>query len=107
MLLTLLERTGEIAVRRTEGATRGDIAAQFLAEAAVLGAAGSALGVPLGFLLAWVRLQFAPYTLMSAAFPTGTVAVACTVGIVTAVLAGVLPARRAALLDPAAALREP
>ena len=107
MLLTLLERTGEIAVRRTEGATRGDIAAQFLAEAGVLGVAGSALGIPLGFFLAWVRLQFAPYTLMTAAFPPKTVAVACAVGIGTALLAGVLPARRAALLDPAAALREP
>lgn len=107
MLLTLMERTGEIAVRRTEGATRGDIAAQFLAEAGVLGVAGSGLGIPLGLFLAWVRLQFAPYTLMTAAFPAGTVAVACAVGIGTALLAGVLPARRAALLDPAAALREP
>lgn len=107
MLLTLLERTAEIAIRRTEGATRGDIAAQFLVEAGVLGVGGAALGVPLAFLLAWVRLQFAPYTLFTAAFPTGTVVVACGVGILAALLAGVLPARRAALMDPAAALREP
>lgn len=107
MLLTLLERTAEIAVRRTEGATRGDIALQFLAEAAALGVGGAALGVPLGFLLAWVRLQFAPFSLFTFAFPGGTVAAACAVGIATAVLAGVLPARRAALLEPAAALGEP
>ena len=106
MLLSLLERTEEIAVRRTEGATRSDIALQFLAEAGALGVGGAALGVPLGFVLAWVRLQFAPYTMFTAAFPTGTVIAASAVGIGTAVLAGVLPARRAARLDPAAALRE-
>jgi len=106
MLLSLLERTREIAVRRTEGATRADIAAQFLAEAAALGAGGAALGVPLGMGLAWVRLQFAPYSLFAIAFPTRTAAVAAAVGIATAILAGILPARRAARLDPAAALRE-
>ncbi len=106
MLLTLLERTEEIAVRRTEGATRGDILVQFLAEAAALGIGGSLLGVPLGMALAWVRLQFGPFSLFAVAFPWGTVAIACGVGTATAVLAGVLPARRAAALDPAAALRE-
>ena len=106
MLLTLLERTGEIAVRRTEGATRADILVQFLAEAAALGIGGSLLGVPLGMALAWVRLQFGPFSLFAVAFPWGTVALACAVGTATAVLAGVLPARRAAALDPAAALRE-
>ncbi len=106
MLLSILERTEEIAVRRTEGATRADIAAQFLCEAAALGVGGAALGVPLGMGLAWVRLQFAPYTFFSIAFPPSTAALAASVGIGTALLAGVLPARRAARLDPAAALRE-
>jgi putative ABC transport system permease protein len=106
MLLTLLERTGEIAVRRAEGATRGDIVAQFLAEAAVLGVSGSLLGVPLGMLLAWIRLQFGPFSLLDVAFPAGTAALAAAVGVATALLAGALPARRAAALDPAAALRE-
>jgi putative ABC transport system permease protein len=107
MLLTLLERTREIAVRRTEGATRADIAVQFLAEAGALGVGGAILGIPLAFLLAWVRLQFAPYTMFTAVVPWPTVGVAAAVGIGTAILAGVLPARRAALLDPAAALGEP
>jgi putative ABC transport system permease protein len=107
MLLTLLERTAEIAVRRTEGATRADIAIQFLAEAGALGVGGAALGIPLAFLLAWVRLQFAPYTMFTAVVPWPTVGLAAAVGIGTAILAGVLPARRAALLDPAAALGEP
>ena len=106
MLLTLLERTGEIAVRRAEGATRGDIALQFLVEAGALGAGGAALGIPLAFALVWLRLQLAPWTLFSFTFPTATVAAASAVGIGTALLAGVLPARRAALLDPAAAHRE-
>jgi putative ABC transport system permease protein len=106
MLLSLLERTREIAIRRAEGATRADIAAQFLAEAGVLGVTGSLLGLPLGMGLAWVRIQFVPYSLFTFSFPGPTAAAAAAVGIVTAVLAGVLPARRAARLDPAAALRE-
>ncbi len=106
MLLSLLERTGEIAVRRAEGATRGDIAAQFLTEAGVLGAAGALLGLPLGMALAWVRLQFGPYTLFAIEFPGQAAAVAVSVGVATAILAGILPALRAARLDPAAALRE-
>jgi len=107
LLLSVMERTGEIAVRRAEGATRGDIAAQFLAEAGALGAAGAALGVPLGLALAWVRIQFVPYTLFDFAFPASTAAWAAGTGVAAAVLAGILPARRAALLDPAAALGEP
>ncbi len=107
MLLSLLVRTREIAVRRAEGATRGDIAAQFLVEAGILGAAGAVLGIPLGMALGWVRLQFAPYTTMALAFPVGTVLLASGVAVAVALAAGVLPARRAAALDPAAALREP
>jgi putative ABC transport system permease protein len=106
LLLTLMERTKEIAIRRTEGATRGDILVQFMAEAGALGAGGSLLGVPLGMLLAWLRLQLGPFTVFTMTFPWGTVAVACSVGVATALLAGVLPARRAASLDPAAALGE-
>jgi putative ABC transport system permease protein len=107
MLLSVMERTGEIAVRRAEGATRADVAAQFLAEAGALGVAGSALGIPLGLLLAWIRIRFVPYTLFDFAFPASTAAWAAGVGVAAALLAGVLPARRAALLDPAAALGEP
>ncbi len=106
MLLSLLERTGEIAVRRAEGATRGDIALQFLAEAGALGVAGAGLGVPLGMGLAWVRIQFIPYSLFDFTFPARTASAAAAVGVAAALLAGILPARRAARLDPAEALRE-
>ena len=107
MLLSVIERTGEIAVRRAEGATRGDVAAQFLAEAGLLGVGGALLGMPLGMALAWVRLRWAPYTLFDISFPEGAAAAAAATGIAAALLGGVLPARRAAALDPAAALGEP
>jgi putative ABC transport system permease protein len=107
MLLTLLERTGEIAVRRVEGATRRDIALQFLAEAGVQGAVGAVLGLPLGMLLAWGRVALEPHRTLDFAFPAGTAALACLVAVAACVVAGILPAARAARLDPAAALREP
>ncbi len=105
LLLAVMERTAEIAVRRAEGATRGDIAAQFLVEAGVLGVVGAALGVPLGLTLAWLRVSLAPYSTMSVSFPVGVALVACAWAVTVALVAGVLPARRAAALDPVQALR--
>ncbi|MHC4923518.1 MAG: ABC transporter permease [Planctomycetota bacterium] len=105
MLLTLLERTAEIALRRAEGATKRDIVVQFLSEAGVLGVAGSALGIPLGMLLAWGRVSLEPHRSLDFSFPVETAVQACLVALVVAVVAGILPARRAAALDPAEALR--
>jgi putative ABC transport system permease protein len=48
MLAAVTERTREIGIRRAVGATRADIASQFLAEAALLTAAGAAVGIALG-----------------------------------------------------------
>ncbi|HEU4394587.1 MAG TPA: ABC transporter permease, partial [Planctomycetota bacterium] len=107
MLLSVMERTGEIAVRRAEGATRADVAAQFLGEAGLLGIGGALVGIPLGMLLAWVRLRWAPYTVFDLAFPAGAAAAAAATGVGAAILGGILPAVRAAALDPAAALGEP
>jgi hypothetical protein len=105
LLLSLLERTVEIAVRRAEGATRGDIALQFLAEAGMLGVAGASLGLPLGMALAWLRVSMAPYTTVAAAFPAGDAATAAFWAVLVSIAAGVLPAVRAARLDPVQGLR--
>ena len=105
MLLSTLERTREIAIRRTEGATRTDIALQFLTEALLMGIVGSLLGVPLGLGLARVRVALEPVTMIVVIVPWRAVLVSASLAVVTALAAGVLPAIRAANLDPAEALR--
>jgi len=102
MLLGIMERRGEIAIRRAAGASRGDILAQFLAEAAVVAALAAALGALLGtagMVLAarWLHLPL----LWDGAALAGVSLAAVGLGL----LCGLLPALRAARLEPAAALR--
>ena len=102
LLVSVKERTREIGTRRALGARSHDIARQFLAEALGIGAVGSAAGVVLGLLLGnLVALSLdgrfsAPWGWMVAA-----VALAAAVSLAS----GLLPARRAARLDPIEALR--
>jgi putative ABC transport system permease protein len=105
MLLSSIERYREIAIRRTEGATRTDIAVQFICEAFVMGVVGALIGVPLGLGLARVRVALEPVSMIVVIIPWKAVAITSTCAIVTAILAGVLPAVRAARLDPVEALR--
>ena len=105
--INVLERTRELGVLRAIGATRGQVQRIIVAESlllAALGVIGGALaGVGLGYaLVAAINvggLAF-PYT-----FPAMGIALACAVGLAFAVLAAVVPARRAARLDIVAALR--
>jgi hypothetical protein len=105
MLFYVLESYREIAVRRVEGATKADVALQFLAYATLLSVTGGLLGLPIGMFVAQVRVWLAPQAALSLSFPWGSAAlvVACT--ILAGVGAGVLPALRAASLDPVEALR--
>jgi putative ABC transport system permease protein len=101
MVISVLERRSEIGLRRALGATRGQICAQFLAEAILLSLAGAAAGVILGAAAtaAYARSHGEPTVIPAEAW-AGGLAAALLVG----ALAGLLPAIRAARLSPTEAL---
>jgi len=103
MWITVGERVSEIGLLRAIGATSGEVHGLFLLEAVVLTLIGGALGVAFGVTVALLARLLVPglpiYT------PLEYVLAALGVSAVTGVVAGVLPARRAASLDPVAALR--
>ena len=103
MTITVNERTGEIGLLRAIGADRKQILVLFLAEAVVLAAIGGVCGLVLGAGGAWVLGATVP------ALPTHTpwlyAVLAEVLAAVIGLMAGVLPARRAAGLDPVEALR--
>ncbi|MCU0723308.1 MAG: ABC transporter permease [Planctomycetes bacterium] len=105
MLFTVLENTREIAIRRVEGATTADIVLQHLFHAVILSTAGGLLGVPAGLLVARLRIELMPGAALGVAMPWGSAALAVGCTVLAGILAGVLPARRAAGLDPVEALR--
>ena len=94
-------RQGEIGIRRAIGALPQDILEQIAVEAAAISVVGGVIGLVLGFPPAWLlaRSQALGITI------TMAVIVGPLVLVIVAALAGVLPARSAAQLDPAAALR--
>lgn len=101
-LVAVLERRGEIGVRRALGARRVHIAGQFLSESAVLGAVGGVLGASLGIIAVVVVSAAREWT---TTLNPPLVAAAPLLGAVTGLLAGLYPAARAARVTPAAALR--
>lgn len=103
MIIAVFERTREIGVRRAVGARREDVLRQFLLEAALLSTSGGAAGVALAALISFVLALSLPG--FSAKLPTWSVVSGLGVSCMTGILAGYLPARRAAFLDPVEALR--
>ena len=102
MLVSVMERTREIGVRKALGARRRDILTQVLIESATLSAVGALLGVALGIT---ITLLIRSATPLPAAVAPKWIALGVTVGISVGILAGVYPAERASRLDPVDALR--
>jgi putative ABC transport system permease protein len=106
MYIVVRERTREIGVRRAVGATRADIMRQFFAEALMIVSLGAAFGLllSLGLVTALGGLpikEFVGVPTISPQVLTATLALLAAVAFV----AGLMPARRAAALDPVEALR--
>ncbi|HTQ55622.1 MAG TPA: FtsX-like permease family protein [Bryobacteraceae bacterium] len=114
--IAVTQRRAEIGILRALGATRGQIRTLFLGESAIAGLAGSAVGIGFGLLMAQ------GLTASTNAFMEGVMgasanadhmlvqpwllAIAAAVGVVTSVVAAMLPARNAARVDPVKALQK-
>ncbi len=102
MMISVTERTREIGVRKALGATRGTILWQFLVEAVTLTGIGAVIGLVLGTLVAFAIKSMTP---IAASVPPLAVLAALVTSAFTGVLFGMIPAARAAKLDPVTALR--
>jgi putative ABC transport system permease protein len=102
MMISVTERTREIGVRKALGATRATILWQFLVEAVTLTGIGAIIGLVLGTGAALLIKSLTP---VAASVPPLAVVAALATSCVTGVLFGMLPAAKAAKLDPVAALR--
>jgi macrolide transport system ATP-binding/permease protein len=101
-LVSVMERVGEIGLRRAIGATRGHIAAQFLFESATMGVIGGILGASLGVVV--VVAVSAYYVWTPVLDPTAPF-LAPLIGGAIGLLSGAYPAMRASLLEPVEAFR--
>jgi putative ABC transport system permease protein len=102
MLVSVVERTREIGVRKALGATRSAILNQFLTEAILVSGLGGVVGIGLG-----VAIAYTSATVFQFPFLVSIWAVVAGFGLsmVVGLVAGVIPARSAARLDPIQALR--
>lgn len=103
MLVAVAERTREIGIRKSLGARRRDILAQFLVESATLSVVGAAIGVALGIALSQGVAAVSP---LPATVAPWSVALAVLIGAGVGIVAGAYPASRASRLDPIFAMRQ-
>ncbi len=102
MLMSVNERTREIGVRKSLGATQRDIRRQFLAESVTLALLGGLIGLATGWVVAGLVNLASP---LPARVTWWSVLIALGLGAAVGILFGVYPAARAARLDPVVALR--
>jgi putative ABC transport system permease protein len=103
MTIGVRERTAEIGLLRALGARRDQILGVFLTEAVVLSALGGLAGLALGMGIAWV-IGFSSDKL-PVSFAPQFIGLAVALSVAIGLIAGILPALRAARLDPVEALR--
>ena len=102
MVISVLERRGEIGLRRALGATRRHIAVQFLGESLILAGFGGLAGVALG---AAITAAFAWYQGWAILIPMVAVIGGLVAALLIGAIAGLYPAMRAARVSPTEALR--
>jgi len=102
MLVSVIERTREIGVRKAVGARQRDIVLQFLVESVTLSCVGGAIGVAGAYGLSWAIRTFSP---LPARFPVWAPLLAFGICATIGIFFGLQPARKAARLDPIEALR--
>jgi putative ABC transport system permease protein len=103
MLATVTERTREIGIRKALGARHSDIILQFLVEAAVMAAAGGAIGVMTAYAISGLTRAT---TSVPMSVPFSAVIIAEMISAAVGIFFGVYPARKAASLPPIEALRQ-
>ena len=101
MLVSVTERTREIGLRMSVGARGRDISRQFLIESVMISLSGGLLGVGLGYLFTWIASSIG----FPATVPLWSVIVSFGVCACIGLVFGLIPARKAARLDPIEALR--
>lgn len=103
LVVSVVQKKKEIGILRAMGASRSQINRVFLWQGAVVGVAGSALGTTLGLVLILGFRQLPlSFTIET---PASLVLRACTIALLTGLVSALVPARNAARLDPAEAIR--
>ncbi|HWO01178.1 MAG TPA: ABC transporter permease [Blastocatellia bacterium] len=102
MLVSVVERTKEIGIRKAVGARQQDVINQFLVESVVLCCTGGVGGIVFAWIISWTLARFTP---LPSSFPLWAPLVAITLSTIIGVFFGIYPARRAGKLDPIEALR--
>ena len=109
LVVSVVQKGREIGILRAMGATRGQMQRVFLLQGAVVGALGSLLGIALAVALVWAFTTFVRGSdglpLFAITVPVPTALRVALIATLCGVLAAVAPARRAAAMDPAQAIR--